>query len=81
MTRADMIAIRRRLRAVNIEYSGLVRNKLGESRFLRMEELKAEREALVGLIVQNDKRRLRTVATVMAPDAAWLAAHQLGVAG
>src|SRR5215468_6948924 len=81
MTRTDMIAIRRRLRDVNIEYSGLVRNKLGESRFMRMEELKAEREALVGLIVQNDKSRLRTVATVMTPDAAWLAAHQLGVAG
>ena len=66
MTRTDMIAIRRRLRDVNIEYSGLVRNKLGESRFVRMEELKAERETLVGLIVQNEKSGL-LVSTVIAP--------------
>ena len=58
MTRAEMMTIRLRLRAVNIEYSGLVRDKQGESRFVRMQALKAERETLVGLIVQNEKSAL-----------------------
>ena len=75
MTRTDMIAIRRRLRDVNIEYSGLVRNKLGESRFVRMEELRAERETLVGLIVQNEKSGLLAVSAAIAPETARLAAH------
>ncbi|HEU0063280.1 MAG TPA: hypothetical protein VFR19_25615 [Hyphomicrobiaceae bacterium] len=75
MTRTDMIAIRRRLRDVNIEYSGLVRNKLGESRFVRMEELKAERETLVGLIVQNEKSGVLPVGAALAPAASRHAAH------
>jgi len=75
MTRAELIAIRRQLRAVNIEYSGLVRNKLGDSRFVRMQELKAERTALVGLIVQNEKRGVRTVSVPMLSEPAGLAAH------
>jgi len=75
MTRTDMIAIRRRLRDVNIEYSGLVRNKLGASRFVRMEELKAERETLVGLIVQNEKSGLLAVSAAIAPDPSRHAAH------
>jgi hypothetical protein len=75
MTRTDMIAIRRRLRDVNIEYSGLVRNKLGESRFVRMEELKAERETLVGLIVQNEKSGLLAVSGAIAPETSRHAAH------
>jgi len=75
MTRTDLIAIRRRLRDVNIEYSGLVRNKLGESRFVRMEELKAERETLVGLIVQNEKSGLPPVGAVLAPASPLHAAH------
>ena len=75
MTRTDMIAIRRRLRDVNIEYSGLVRNKLGESRFVRMEALKAERETLVGLIVQNEKSGLLAVSAAITPETARLAAH------
>jgi len=75
MTRTDMIAIRRRLRDVNIEYSGLVRNKLGDSRFVRMEELRAERETLVGLIVQNEKSGLLPVSSVIAPETSRHAAH------
>jgi hypothetical protein len=70
MTRIDLIAIRRRLRDVNIEYSGLVRNKLGESRFVRMEELKAERETLVGLIVQSDKSAMPLVGAGLAAGVA-----------
>jgi hypothetical protein len=75
MTRAELIAIRRRLRAVNIEYSGLVRNKFGDSRFVRMQELKAERTALVGLIVQSEKRGVRTVGLGMMSEPVGLAAH------
>jgi hypothetical protein len=75
MTRTDMIAIRRRLRDVNIEYSGLVRNKLGASRFVRMEELKAERETLVGLIVENEKSGLLAVSSALAADPSRHAAH------
>jgi hypothetical protein len=63
MTRTEMMTIRRRLRAVNIEYSGLVRDKHGESRFMRMQALKAERETLVGLIVQNEKTALPPLST------------------
>jgi hypothetical protein len=74
MTRSDLIAIRRRLRDVNIEYSGLVRNKLGERRFVRMEELKAERETLVGLIVQNEKSGM-PVGVALASDSRLHAAH------
>ena len=75
MTRTEMIAVRLRLRAVNIEYSGWVRNKFGEGRYVRMEALKAEREALVGLIVQNEKRGVRTVGAAPAPELALHAAH------
>jgi hypothetical protein len=75
MTRTDLIAVRRRLRDVNIEYSGLVRNKLGESRFVRMEELKAERETLVGLIVQSEKSGMPRVGAVVAAESPLHAAH------
>ena len=75
MTRTDLIAIRKRLRDVNIEYSGLVRNKLGESRFVRMEALKAERETLVGLIVQNEKSGMPVVGAVLATELPLYAAH------
>ena len=66
MTRAEMMTIRLRLRAVNIEYSGLVRDKQGESRFVRMQALKAERETLVGLIVQNEKSALPPLSAATA---------------
>jgi hypothetical protein len=75
MTCTDLIAIRRRLRDVNIEYSGLVRNKLGESRYVRMEALKAERDTLVGLIVQNEKSGLPAVGAVLVPESPLHAAY------
>ena len=75
MTCADMIAIRRRLRDVNIEYSGWVRNRLGECRCLRMEALKAERDSLVGLIVESEKSGLGTLLTPMALETALHVAH------
>jgi hypothetical protein len=75
MTRTDLIAIRRRLRDVNIEYSGLVRNKLGESRFVRMKALKAERDTLVGLIVQSEKSGMPPAGAVLVPESPLRAAH------
>ncbi len=75
MTCADMIAIRRRLRDVNIEYSGWVRNKLGEGRCLRMEALKAERDNLISLIVESEKSGLRGLLAPMAAEATLHVAH------
>ena len=75
MTRAEMMTIRLRLRAVNIEYSGLVRDKQGESRFVRMQALKAERETLVGLIVQNEKSALPPLSAATTSEPALHAAH------
>jgi len=75
MTRAEMMTIRRRLRAVNIEYSGLVRDKQGESRFVRMQALKAERETLVGLIVQNEKSALPPLSAATTSEVPLHAAH------
>jgi hypothetical protein len=40
-----------------------------------MEALKAERETLVGLIVQNEKSGLLAVSAAIAPETARLAAH------
>ena len=75
MNRAEMMTIRLRLRAVNIEYSGLVRDKQGESRFVRMQALKAERETLVGLIVQNEKSALPPLSAATTSEPTLHAAH------
>ncbi len=52
MTVSEM-ALRTKLRAVNMEYSALVRGNRGEGRFVRMEELRAERVALMALIAER----------------------------
>lgn len=46
----DLSIIRTKLRAVNVEYSALVKAKAGEGRFVRMHELKTERQALMALM-------------------------------
>ena len=46
------MVLRTKLRAVNIEFSTLVRGKTGEGRFARMEELRAQRRALMALIAE-----------------------------
>ena len=68
MTRTDMIAIRRRLRDVNIEYSGLVRNKLGASRRAHGRAEGRARDPWSSLIVQNEKSGPLAVSTVIAPE-------------
>jgi hypothetical protein len=49
----DVCTLRTRLRQVNVEYSALVRARSGEGRFVRMSELKAERKALMALMVDD----------------------------
>jgi hypothetical protein len=64
MNPSEISAIRRRLRAVNIEYSALLRNKPGEGRFVRMGELRNERRALVALIAGRRRSRVGEEAAV-----------------
>jgi hypothetical protein len=46
----DSSQLRIRLREVNMEFSALVRDKSGEGRFMRMGELKSERQALMAML-------------------------------
>ena len=52
-----------------------MRDKQGESRFVRMQALKAERETLVGLIVQNEKSALPPLSAATTSEPALHAAH------
>jgi hypothetical protein len=56
------IALRTKLRELNIEYSALVRSKTGERRFVRMGELTLERRGLMALIAENQFQLGRTAA-------------------
>ena len=51
--------LRTKLRQVNMEYSALVRDRTSERRFMRMDELRNERRALMSLLFggANSKRR------------------------
>ena len=58
MTHMNEIArLRTQLREVNIEYSALVRSKGSDDRFLRMDELKVRRLALMALIANAERDR------------------------
>jgi hypothetical protein len=48
--------LRTKLRQVNVEYSALVRDKSGESRFVRMGELRTERRVLMALLFGGKPR-------------------------
>jgi hypothetical protein len=50
MNPTGLSVIRTKLRDVNVEYSALVRAKGSEDRFVRMHELKVERQALMALM-------------------------------
>ena len=56
------IALRTKLRELNIEYSALARSKTGEGRFVRMGELTVERRGLMALVAENRFQLGRTVA-------------------
>jgi hypothetical protein len=59
MRSRETFLLRTKLRQVNMEYSALVRDRTGERRFARMDELRAERRALMNLLFgsANSKRR------------------------
>ena len=49
----EIAVLRTQLRHVNIEYSALVRTKGGDDRFMKMDELRSRRHALMALIAQT----------------------------
>ena len=53
MNRSEIAVLRTKLRALNIEYSALVRGRTGEDTCARMGELRVERRALMALIAQQ----------------------------
>jgi hypothetical protein len=58
MSSRETFVLRTRLREVNMEYSALVRDRARERRFVRMAELKAQRNALMQLLfgrADNDR--------------------------
>lgn len=61
MTRIELNGIRRKLRELNLEYSALLRDRFGEGRFARMAKLRAERNALVAMIAEQDGRETSAV--------------------
>jgi hypothetical protein len=71
MKHVDEIAVlRTRLRDVNMEYSALVRTKGGDDRFVKMDELRARRQALMALIAKAARHQpLRALAGKAASDA------------
>ena len=71
MQHVDEIAVlRTRLRDVNMEFSALVRTKGGEDRFLKMDDLRARRQALMALIAKAARHQsLRGLTGKTSPDA------------
>ena len=65
----DIGMLRTQLRAINMEYSVLLRARAGEKRFVRLAELKAERLALMSMIAGSEEG---------APKAPGLARHHPG---
>jgi hypothetical protein len=59
MNSRETFLLRTKLRQVNMECSALVRDRTGERRFVRMDELRIERRALMNLLCggANSKRR------------------------
>lgn len=70
MKHVDEIAVlRTRLRDVNMEFSALVRTKGGEDRFLKMDELRARRQALMALIAKAGRHQPLHALGKARPDA------------
>ena len=76
MMHFDKIAVlRTQLRAVNMEYSALVRAKGGDDVFVRMDELRTRRQALMALIAKAPQHPpLRALPGKVQPDTAVQAA-------
>ena len=72
---SDLVRLRTQLRAVNIEYSALVRSPGGEDRMLRLGELNIRRKALMALIAQaTHEQRVRPNLVASTAAAAHFAA-------
>lgn len=56
----DRIALRKRLRDINIEHSALLKTKLSKDRFVRLGQLRNERASLMRLLAGDGTRRLVT---------------------
>lgn len=56
---AEMAVVRTKLRAVNLEYSALVRENATKDRFGRLDELRAERRALMAIMANERERAAR----------------------
>jgi hypothetical protein len=70
MNPRDVSTLRTRLRHVNLEYSALVRERSGEGRFVRMDELRAERRALMALMAGGATGARRPMVSRQQPPAA-----------
>jgi hypothetical protein len=70
MMHFEKIAVlRTQLRAVNMEYSALVRTKGGEDTFVKMDELRTRRQALMALIAKAPRHPpLRALPGKAQPD-------------
>ena len=53
MSLREMATLRTKLREVNIEYGALVRSKAAKGRFVKLGELRVERQALIMLIAEE----------------------------
>ena len=68
MNRSEIAVLRTKLRALNIEYSALVRGRMGEDTCVRKEELRVERRTLMALIAQQrlESRKSDTAVSSLA---------------
>lgn len=65
----EITVLRTRLRDVNMEFSALVRTKGGDDRFLKMDELRARRQALMALIAKAGRHQPLRALGKAQPDA------------
>lgn len=66
----EIAVLRTRLRDVNMEYSALVRTKGADDRFVKLDELRARRQALMALIAKAARHPpLRALPGTASPDA------------
>jgi hypothetical protein len=66
MNSRETFFLRTKLRQVNMEYSALVRDRTGDRRLVRMDELRIERRALMNLLFGNANSTRRPL--VSRPD-------------
>ena len=66
----EIVVLRTRLRDVNMAYSALVRSKGGDDTFVKMDELRMRRQALMALIAKAARHPpLQVLPGTASPDA------------